>query len=184
MIHNLAMLQDAHARGARLKYLFFWSHQPERDGRVGKGCFSQWYPAAFVVEGVTYATAEHFMMAEKARLFGDQAKRAQIVAAPHPGAAKHLGRQVRGFDQGVWDAERFGIVVRGNRAKFGQHPALRAYLCQTGARILVEASPHDRIWGIGLSSDDPRAENPPAWRGTNLLGFALMTVRGELCVAG
>lgn len=174
---NLAALQEAARRGDRLKYLFFWSHEPRTGSAVDAACLSQWYPAPFVVDGVTYPTAEHFMMAEKARLFGDSVALEHILQAPHPGAAKQWGRQVNGFDESVWQRERFAIVVRGNRAKFDRHEALRDFLLGTKRRVLVEASPVDRVWGIGLSADDVRAGNPLAWRGLNLLGFALMHVR-------
>lgn len=117
------------------------------------------------------------MMAEKAALFGDEATRRRILDAPNPGAAKVLGREVRGFDDAVWVAHRYGIVVRGTAAKFAQSPDLGAFLRATDTRVLVEASPVDRIWGIGLARDDERAGNPLRWRGLNLLGFALMEVR-------
>ncbi|MEU6342747.1 NADAR family protein [Streptomyces sp. NPDC046977] len=168
------------ARGARPKYLFFWGHRPQRDGSVGAGCLSQWWPSRFSVDGVVYPTAEHWMMAGKARLFGDEETLAKILAAPHPQAAKRLGRQVRGFDGEAWEARRSELVVAGNAAKFGQDPALRAYLLGTGRRVLVEASPVDRIWGIGLAADDERAADPAQWRGLNLLGFALMEARTRL----
>lgn len=103
-----------------------------------------------------------------------------MLEAPNPGAAKALGRQVRNFDEGVWLQQRFAIVVRGNRAKFSQHAALGKFLAQTAARVLVEASPVDRIWGIGLAQHDERATDPNAWQGLNLLGFALMQVRAEV----
>lgn len=167
-------------RGTRTKYVFFWRHHPERDGSVGAGCFSQWWPSAFTVDGVRYATAEHYMMAEKARLFGDEKIAAEVLAAKSPGAVQALGRRVRNFVQAGWDARRFDIVAAGNLAKFGQHPDLGAYLLGTGDRILVEASPIDRIWGIGLAADDERAGNPRRWRGLNLLGFALMAARARL----
>ena len=163
--------------GHQVKYLFFWGHQPKQDGGVGKTCFSQWYEAGFQLDGVHYKTAEHYMMAEKARLFDDLKIRSQILDAQHPGEAKKLGRQVRGFQQEVWTQERFGIVVKGNVAKFSQNDLLREYLLTTGERVLVEASPVDRIWGIGLAANDPNAENPYEWKGLNLLGFALMEVR-------
>lgn len=89
-------------------------------------------------------------------------------------------RLVRGFDDAVWARERFALVVEGSVHKFGQDPALRTYLLGTGERVLVEASPVDRIWGIGLAKDDPRSANPASWRGLNLLGFALMEARTRL----
>ncbi|MDU0369988.1 NADAR family protein [Hymenobacter endophyticus] len=166
------------AAGETVKYLFFWGHTSK--GSLGKEVFSQWYPAPFTLDGDTYVTAEHYMMAEKARLFQDEATRQAILQAPHPDAAKRLGRKVKGFDEPTWNAERFGVVVRGNLAKFSQHPALREFLLGTGSRVLVEASPVDSIWGIGLSQDHPQAANPAEWPGLNLLGFALMEVRSNL----
>ena len=176
---DLDALHHAVRQGWRPKYLLFWGHTARGEG-VGKECLSQWYPAPFDVDGVRYATAEHWMMAEKARLFGDHHAAARVVAAPHPGAAKQVGREVRGFDAELWEARRFAIVVAGNRAKFAGHPRLRDYLLGTQTRVLVEASPVDRIWGIGLAADDPRATDPLAWDGLNLLGFALMQVRAGL----
>jgi ribA/ribD-fused uncharacterized protein len=171
---------DLIAAGGRVKFLHFWGHQPERDGSVGAGCLSQWWPSAFTVDGVGFATAEHYMMWRKATLFGDAESASRILAAPHPHAAKKLGGRVAGFDEQTWVEHRFPIVVAGNEAKFGSDPALRAYLLGTGDRVLVEASPIDHIWGIGLGRDDPDAADPARWRGLNLLGFALMRVRAAL----
>jgi ribA/ribD-fused uncharacterized protein len=168
------------ASGAKVKYLHFWGHQPQRDGSMGAGCLSQWWRASFEIDGRAYATAEHWMMRSKAVLFGDAEMAEKILTASHPRQAKALGRQVRGFDQQTWDANRYAIVLAGSVAKFGQHDDLRAYLLGTGKRVLVEASPMDRIWGIGLSKDDPRAADPARWRGLNLLGFALMEAREML----
>jgi ribA/ribD-fused uncharacterized protein len=169
--------------GAKVKFLHFWGHRPARDGSVGPGCLSQWWPVEFTVEGVRYASAEHFMMWSKAMLFGDAATAARVLTAGHPNDAKTLGRGVRGFDETVWKRERFAIVVNGSVAKFGQHEDLRAYLLGTGDRILVEASPVDRIWGIGLAAQDASADEPALWRGLNLLGFALMRARTILAAA-
>jgi ribA/ribD-fused uncharacterized protein len=132
------------------------------------------------VDGIAYATAEHWMMAGKARLFGDEEAAARVVAARSPGEAKKLGRQVRGFREDVWVRHRAALVVEGNVAKFGQEPGLGGFLLGTGSRVLVEASPLDRIWGIGLAADDERAADPEQWRGLNLLGFALMEARERL----
>jgi ribA/ribD-fused uncharacterized protein len=168
------------ARGERVKYLPFWGHRPRTDGRLGSNCLSQWWPSPFTVGPVTYASAEHWMMAGKARLFGDAEAEREAVAASSPAAAKKVGRQVRDFDDSVWVRERFALVVEGSVHKFGQDPALRAYLLSTGERVLVEASPLDRIWGIGLARDDPRTADPGTWLGLNLLGFALMEARERL----
>lgn len=180
---DLDALRALAATGRRLKFLHFWGHQPQPDGTVGAGCLSQWWPSPFEVDGVTYATAEHWMMAGKARMFDDHAAVRRAIEAPHPKAAKAVGRQVRGFDQETWAAGRFELVVAGNVAKFSRYPDLRAYLLGTNTRILVEASPVDTNWGIGLKADDPRADDPSQWRGLNLLGFALMETRARLLTA-
>ncbi|MGG2459013.1 NADAR family protein [Streptomyces sp. RGM 3693] len=166
--------------GRRVEYVHFWGHRPPRDGGIGASCFSQWWPAPFTVDGVRYATAEHWMMAGKARLFGDAEAERRAIAASHPKQAKDAGRTVRGFTEEVWRQHCFDLVVEGSRHKFGQHPELREFLLNTGPRVLVEASPLDRIWGIGLAADDDRAADPARWRGLNLLGFALMATRQQL----
>lgn len=166
--------------GATPKWLMFWGHRPEADGAVGKGSLSQWWPCAFTVDGVGYASAEHWMMAGKARLFGDTEMLPRILAAPTPAEAKNFGREVRGFDDAVWQDACLELVVEGNVHKFGQDPALLAFLLGTRSRVLVEASPRDRIWGIGLGAANERAADPRQWRGRNLLGFALMEARGRL----
>ena len=120
------------------------------------------------------------MMAEKARLFNDREIRDRILQAQHPGEAKKLGRMVKSFNQALWEKERFDIVIKGNIAKFSQNEALRNYILGTKNRVLVEASPRDRIWGIGLTANDPKAENPYQWQGLNLLGFALMETRKSI----
>jgi ribA/ribD-fused uncharacterized protein len=162
------------------KYLFFWGHTPKQKGEVDKSCFSQWFPAAFEVAGDTYTTAEHWMMAEKARLFGNEEVRQRILAAKHPAEAKKLGREVTGFNPQVWDEQKYDLVQAGNYQKFSQHRPLKEYLLNTGSRVLVEASPVDAIWGTGLATDHPDAMQPAKWPGQNLLGFALMEVRDQL----
>ncbi|MEU7906715.1 NADAR family protein [Actinoplanes sp. NPDC049118] len=166
--------------GRRVKYLFFWGHRPQRDGSIGTGCLSQWWPSTFTVDGIRFQTAEHYMMWRKALCFGDDEAARRIVAASHPRQAKMLGRRVRGFDEQTWADQRRAIVVDASVAKFGQRPELRDFLVGTGERILVEASPTDRIWGIGLAATDERAADPARWRGLNLLGFALMEARARL----
>ena len=177
-------LTGAVRAGARIKYLHFWGHRPRPEGRVGPSCLSQGWPAPFEVDGVTYATAEHWMMAGKARLFGDAEAERRVLAAGHPSQAKKAGRLVRGFDEGIWARERFRIVVEGSVHKFAAHPELREFLLGTGERVLVEASPVDRVWGIGLAADDEAAAAPVRWRGPNLLGFALMEARARLAGGG
>ncbi len=173
-------LLEAIRQGKQPSYLFFWGHRPLPDGEIGKSCFSQWWFASFSIDDVSYPTAEHFMMAEKARLFGDQDTRARILEAESPKAAKQLGRKVKNFDEAVWNANRFNFVVKGNYAKFNQNLNLQKFLLSTGDKVLVEASPVDRIWGIGLAATDDLASDPENWRGLNLLGFALMEVRQQI----
>lgn len=179
-IDSWETLTGAVRAGARVTYLHFWGHRPRPDGRIGASCLSQWWPSPFTVDGVEYATAEHWMMASKARLFGDPEAERRAVAASSPAQAKKIGRLVRGFDDALWQRERFGIVVEGSFQKFAAHAELRTFLLGTGNRVLVEASPLDRVWGIGLAADDERAMDPARWRGPNLLGFALMAARERL----
>lgn len=168
-------------KGFRPKWIFFWGHTPAKDGSVTKSCFSQWWSGhPFEIDRISYPTAEHFMMAEKARLFKDHTILSAILKAKSPALAKKLGRQVAGFNDEIWRLHRCDIVVRANAAKFAQHTALKQFLIQTGERIIVEASPYDRIWGIGMAADHPDAERPQNWNGLNLLGFALMAVRSRL----
>lgn len=117
------------------------------------------------------------MMAQKAKLFNDEEIFAQILQVKHPNGAKQLGRKVRNYDEQVWQENRFDIVVQANFTKFSQHHKLKEFLLATKDRILVEASPVDKIWGIGMAQDHPYIQDPSQWQGLNLLGFALMHVR-------
>jgi ribA/ribD-fused uncharacterized protein len=185
MISDLESLLAEVRRGGRPKYLFFWLQKPGADGTV-KECLWQWWEAPFEVEGQRYATAEHFMAAEKARLFGDEATRREILETPGPASAALLGLRVRPFDEQTWAKARTRIAETASFEKFRQNPALAAFLVGTGEHVLVEASPDDRIipddriWGIGLAFDHPDAESPECWHGLNLLGFALMKARERL----
>lgn len=145
-----------------------------------KGWLSQWYPSPFTVDGVRYTCAEQYMMAEKARLFGDHGTRALVLDATNPSEQKRLGRQVQGFDETVWVKYARTVVYRGNLAKFTAHATLRTYLEATDDLVLAEASPTDTIWGIGLAATHPDAGTKSRWRGSNWLGQVLMRVRVEL----
>lgn len=149
-------------------YFFFWGEQDWG---------SQWHPSVFTVDGVTFNCAEQFMMAGKARLFKDGATLKEIMKAKHPKQQKMLGRKVKNFKEEVWNSRARQIVREGNLYKFSQNPDLKADLLETGSLTLVEASPYDKIWGIGLSEDDPKVTNPGSWQGTNWLGEELMNVR-------
>ncbi|EBF5115327.1 NADAR family protein [Listeria monocytogenes] len=180
MDFTLEKIQHKYRKGEKLKYIFFWGHQPAEDGKISKSCFSQWWICSFKVDGVEYNCAEQFMMAEKAKLFNDMEMREKILAAKHPKQAKDFGRLISGFQEDIWLKNRFNIVMRANQAKFSQNEELKKFLMQTKNRILVEASPVDKIWGIGIAADNKNVENPLYWKGLNLLGFALMEVRDEL----
>lgn len=176
-VYDLQTLIHQFQRKQKIKFLFFWGHRESPNGEITSSCFSQWWASPFVVDGVKYPTAEHWMMAQKALLFNDLESYQKIINAKSPAEAKTLGRAVKNFNEEVWNTHRFDIVVNGNLAKFTQNEALKNYLINTGKRILVEASPVDRIWGIGLTADSEKAKNPMLWNGLNLLGFALMKVR-------
>ena len=179
---RLADLLEAERRGDKLYLVPFWSHRAARPG-PGPWVLSQWWPVPFTVSGQTYPSAEAYMMAAKARLFDDAETLARILATDDPAEAKTLGRGVRGFDPAVWESHGYDVVVAANLAKFTQHPELGAYLLSTHPAVLVEASPQDAMWGIGLDAAHRDARSPSRWRGRNLLGFALTEVRERL-VAG
>jgi len=153
------------------RYTFFWkSHSP----------FSQWHPSVFTVDGVEFNCAEQFMMYQKAMLFEDPNTAQRILDTPDPRRQKSLGREVQNFNDDAWQQNCRDIVKRGNLAKFSQNKDLLSALLATEGTVLVEASPQDRIWGIGLTADNPRAHNKNTWRGSNWLGYALTDARNEL----
>ena len=164
-------------RGKEFSYIYFWGHRQKEKNLIDKSCLSQWFPSQFIVEGDKYLTAEHYMMAQKAKLFGDSDVFEQILYVKTPKEAKDLGRKVRFFDVSVWENKAFDIVVKGNFEKFSQNKPLKNFLIETYPQILVETSPVDKIWGIGLAQDNKKVNNPSEWKGENKLGFALMQVR-------
>lgn len=158
--------------------LLFYGHKTTDE--ITEMCLSQWYPCEFEAEGTKYTSAEQYMMAEKARLFGDEEIRTQILKTSDPAICKKLGRKVRNFNQEKWNKNRENIARKGNFYKFSQNAKLREFLLSTGDKILVEASPRDRIWGIGMGKSNPDALDPAKWRGRNLLGFSIMSVRKKI----
>jgi ribA/ribD-fused uncharacterized protein len=180
MKYNNHWLTEKHRAGERIKFLFFWGHTPAKDGSITQSCFSQWWISPFQVAGIEYKTAEHWMMAGKARLFNDLSNLESVLQSNTPAEAKKLGRMVKHFDPAIWDQHKFNLVVEGNFYKFSQQEALKAFLLNTHDRVLVEASPVDSIWGIGMAKDHAAIENPLLWKGENLLGYALMEVRDKL----
>lgn len=166
---SLRELRRRSAEGEQFEYHFFW-----------RGPFSQWPTAPFSEDGVRFRTPEHYMMYKKAQLFGDKKVAAEILKVSHPRDVKELGRAVRGFDEGKWQGHREAIVYQGSMLKFTQNPDKLADLLVTRGAILVEASPDDKIWGIGLDESHPSANDPAKWLGLNLLGFTLTRVREDL----
>lgn len=163
------------------EFVFFWGHKPV--DKIGKNCLSQWFPCKFKVDGIEYNCAEQYMMAEKARMFNDDETLALILAETDPRNIKALGRKVKNFDADLWSSKCRAIVYRGNLTKFMQNEDLKSYLLSTNEATLVEASPYDKIWGIGMLEHDKGVEDPKNWKGTNLLGKTLMTVRSTIMTA-
>ena len=151
------------------KYVFFWN-----------GVFSQWYPSKFVIEGVEYNCCEQYMMAQKALLFNDLESHKMIMYSKSPDEQKGFGRRVKGFDKEKWEAICRQVVFDANIAKFSQNPKMLEELMDTKDLEIVEASPYDRIWGIGLHETDPKALDKSQWQGTNWLGEEIMSVREKL----
>jgi len=157
------------------KVIGFYSHNDEELGYM-----SNWYPSEFRYAGVTYCSGEQYVMAQKARIFGDEESFRRIMEVRSQSRIKALGKLVKNYDDQVWDRLRGPIMRCGLRAKFQQNPALLEKLLKTGNAVLAECAPRDRIWGIGLAGDDERVQQPDQWRGRNLLGTALMEVRADL----
>jgi ribA/ribD-fused uncharacterized protein len=151
------------------KFTFFWS-----------GPYSQWFASEFKIEDEKFATAEQYMMFKKALLFGDEEVANAIMRTNNPKEQKALGRKVKGFEKSVWDEHAKKIVYDGNYAKFTQNPSLMTELMKTKGTTLVESSPVDTIWGIGLHKTDPKAQDRNQWRGTNWLGEVLTNLRNDL----
>ena len=151
------------------KFTFFWD-----------GVFSNWYQAYIIVDDFGYKCVEQYMMSEKAKLFNDLDSYEKIMLADHPREQKRLGRKVKGFDFEVWSKVARDIVYKGCYAKFTQHPTLKEKLIATKGTTLVEASPYDKIWGIGLDVYSPLILDRATWQGENWLGEVLTKVREDI----
>lgn len=167
------------------EFVFFYGHNESKLGDIAM--LSNWYYSTqgFVDEQRhIFHTNEHYMMYRKAILFDDAEMAQAILTAEDSGTAKKLGRNVRGFQQSVWNEHKLQIVVQGCMLKFHQCKYARRVLLATGTKILVEAAPRDRVWGIGMGKTNPSRFDPNTWRGQNLLGQALMIVRHNLASSG
>lgn len=151
------------------KYTFFW-----------KGPLNQWVKSPFIIFNKEYNTAEQFMMHCKAVLFNDHDTAKKIMSASNPRDQKNLGRQVKNFDEWMWNKVCRQIVYTGNKAKFTQNPKLLEVLLNTVGTTLVEASPFDLIWGIGLNEETAKKTDPSKWPGKNWLGLTLTKVREDI----
>lgn len=179
LINSVPALINAIKDGLSPEYIYFWGHR-HKNKYIDKSCLSQWFKCNFSENGIQYTSAEQYMMAKKAEVFGDTEIHNTILKSHCPNEIKSLGRKVQNFDENIWCNKRFDIVIQANLLKFGQNEALLNYLLSTKDKILVEASPLDIIWGIGMAADHPEINNPNAWNGLNLLGFALMQARKQL----
>lgn len=177
--YGLEDLISDYNKNKNIDFLFFWGHQI-KNSEITKSCFSQWYPSEFQIGIYKYLFMEQYMMAEKARLFGDNEIEKEIMNSINQKEIKALGRKVRNFDESTWNEEKYSIVLNGNYYKFMQNERLRQFLLSTKDAVLVEASPYDKIWGIGMLESSSNINNPLKWQGENLLGFALMEVRKEI----
>jgi len=151
------------------KFTLFWN-----------GPYSQWNMAPFTVDEVEYNCCEQYMMAQKAVMFMDDKMFDEIMASNSPRQQKACGRKVKNFNAADWDSKARDIVYKANYAKFSQNKDLLKILMNTKGTTLVEASPYDKIWGIGMKSDNPKAQNRETWNGKNWLGEAITKVREDL----
>lgn len=175
------------------KYVFFWGHKNRDLININESCLSQWFPAEVPITPEQFPgfdihiwgegkpdrveTAEHFMMLKKAHACGDYSSFCKVFKTSEPDAVKRIGRAVIGYSDDIWAPVRLQAVVDGSIGKFGNNPKLKEFLLSTGDRILVEASPYDKVWGIGMGPYDPLILDPKNWKGENLLGQALMVAR-------
>lgn len=180
MEYSLEFVKSMFDKNKSIDSVLFWGHRVKEDGIIRKSCLSQWYKVAFDIDGIIYNCAEQYMMAEKAKIFNDVDMLVEILETSEQARIKILGRMIQNFDEEVWNKEKYKVVVKANLHKFSQNPLLKDFLLSTGDKIIIEASPYDKIWGIGMNEFDKDAVNPYKWKGENLLGFALMEVRDIL----
>lgn len=151
-------------------YTFFWGEESP---------FSQFFITEFVIDNKKFNCTEQYMMYSKAITFGDSEIAKQILETQKPGKQKKLGRLVKNFDSDKWDEIAEDIVYKGNYAKFSQNKKIYDELLNTNETELVEVSPTDTIWGIGLPRNNPKIYDKSKWRGQNKLGIILTKLRNE-----
>ncbi|MDA0022653.1 NADAR family protein [Brachyspira hyodysenteriae] len=177
--YSLEKLRKDFNSGKKIDFLFFYGHTNDKK-EVTKSSLSQWYIKDFRDNDLVFNCMEKYMMYNKALLFDDKDIANEILNNNQPKAIKELGRKVKNFNDELWDKMKYKIVFTGNYYKFSQKTDLRNFLISTKNKVLVEASPYDKVWGIKMKYDDENIENPFYWKGENLLGFALMEVRDEI----
>ncbi len=151
-------------------YVYFYTNE-----------FSNFHICSFTFHGFVFGNTEQAFMWQKAMTFGDLDMAQKILETPDdPMGVKHMGRMVKGYDDTIWSSVREQVMLDVNLAKYSQNEYLKTMLLDTGSRIMVEASPVDRIWGVGLSENDPEILEETNWLGQNLLGHVLMAVRTSL----
>ena len=166
------MLNDSNKKFRKTKtHLYFWGSE-----------YSQWFKKDGIIQedGVKYSSAEQYMMAKKAELFKDLSIKEEILKYSNPNKIKKLGRKISNFNEKIWDDNKIEIVTQGNFLKFSQNKELNDLLIMDKELIIVEASPVDKIWGIGLHFDDNLVLEEKNWNGENLLGICIMKARKKI----
>lgn len=166
-----------------IHYIPFWGGVPDIKGVLDDSCLSNWFYRDMVYQGQTFLTAEHAMMWSKAKFFNDHDAMQRILKVKTPREAKMIGREVRNFNQHRWTEESYQIVADVVRAKFlsAGNEDLKAYLLNfPDNTIFIEASPYDKIWGVGMDRNHANIFNPDQWLGDNKLGFILTELHRTL----
>lgn len=170
---NSSLKQTVEGHFENDNYVFFWD-----------GPFSNWYPAIFHMDtgnaqydAVRFSSSEQAMMFFKAHAFDDVESAAAILATQSPREQKAIGRAVKNFDSKIWDSVCIDVVTRILVCKFRASPYLKDVLLNTKNKHIVEASPFDTVWGIGMGVKNPDILDVSAWKGKNYLGICLMHTR-------
>ena len=151
------------------KYVAFWG-----------GCFSNFFPCHFWLDGKEWTSSEKYFMWKKAVTFADNEIAEQILNSDEPKIVKTLGRQVKGFNPNVWDKVKVDIMTSAVSAKFFQDADCNECIKLFPTQKFVEGSPTDTIWGVGVHYQDKNIFDETKWRGQNLLGHVLDEVRDRI----